>query len=274
MSQPDRIHLRDHVVNAEIGAFQSERGRTQRLRFAISVDLRTPISDSGDDVDRILSYDVLTEAVDTALADRRYNLVETLAERIAAEILAHPVAAQARVTVEKLDRGPGALGITITRSMPTRDAPARSLPVDLLLWDGRPAALPEGAVVVVPAKAPAGETLPGEAGRRLALLALDRAAWFLAHDLGVEIAETRTELDAAIRSRAMVVWAPARLAVDAPEAGGEPAGLALWLARRLGSRRLLVAQRDAAALPRPPAGQEILILHAPLAPAGAPEARE
>ena len=39
MDQPDRIHLRDFVVSAEIGAFQSERGRAQRLRFAIEAEL-------------------------------------------------------------------------------------------------------------------------------------------------------------------------------------------------------------------------------------------
>ena len=115
MDQPDRIHLRDHVVSAEIGAFQSERGRDQRLRFDVAVDLASPVSGAEDQVDRILSYDLLVQAIDTALCDQRYNLVETLAERIAAAILVHPQAARVRVTVEKLDRGPGALGITISR---------------------------------------------------------------------------------------------------------------------------------------------------------------
>ena len=39
MDQRDRIHLRDHVVTADIGAFQTERGQPQRLRFTIEVDL-------------------------------------------------------------------------------------------------------------------------------------------------------------------------------------------------------------------------------------------
>ena len=33
MEQADRIFLRDHVLSAEIGAFQSERGLDQRLRL-------------------------------------------------------------------------------------------------------------------------------------------------------------------------------------------------------------------------------------------------
>ena len=59
---PDRISLRDHVVMADIGAFGTERGQKQRLRVDIAVDLAPCVSDAGDDVDRILSYDRLTEA--------------------------------------------------------------------------------------------------------------------------------------------------------------------------------------------------------------------
>lgn len=36
----DRISLRDHVVEADIGAFQKERGHKQRLRFNVVVEVR------------------------------------------------------------------------------------------------------------------------------------------------------------------------------------------------------------------------------------------
>lgn len=267
MSQADRIHLRDHVVATEIGAFQSERGRTQRLRFALCVDLRAPVTGAGDEVDRILSYDVLTQAIDTALADRRYNLVESLAERIAAEVLAHPAAARIEVCVEKLDRGPGALGITISRSAARVEAQPPASPFDLLVW-AAPAAIPDGAVVVVPGEVATtiDQPAPGEAGRRIALLSLDQAAWALAARLDLEIAETRTELEAAIHDGRPVVWAPARLAGDAPDAGFQPAGLAFWLAGRLRASRIVFALPEGDALPEPPAGQEIATHRAPPLP--------
>ncbi|MCF3974074.1 dihydroneopterin aldolase [Paracoccus salsus] len=254
MEQPDRIHLRDHIVTAEIGAFQSERGRTQRLRFSLSVDLRDPVSGSADHVDRILSYDVLTQAIETALADQRYNLVETLAEKIAAEVLAHPAAARTGVTVEKLDRGPGALGVTIVRDAARVDSTAQVLPVSVLVWDA-PTATPQGPVIVIagttpPARDPDAST----ARRRIALLAADQAAWALSEGLALEIAETRTELEAAIRDRRPVVWAPARLAADDEAAGTTPASLAFWLAARLDALRIDFALPDDASLPTPPAG--------------------
>ncbi|MBU3029507.1 dihydroneopterin aldolase [Paracoccus marinaquae] len=263
MQQPDRIHLRDHVISAEIGAFQSERGRNQRLRFGLSVDLRDPVSGAGDEVDSILSYDVLTQAIDTALAEQRYDLVETLAERIAAEVLAHSAAARIEVTVEKLDRGPGALGVTISRDAARIAARPQSLPVDLLVWSA-PGAGPQGPVVIVPGTPPQPEPagIGAAAARRIALLALDQAAWALAGTLGLEIAETRTELEAAIRGRSPVVWAPARLAAGAAEAGQRPDTLAFWLAERLSAQQLRFALPDEAPLPVAPAGFPIPLARA------------
>ncbi|MGH1357118.1 MAG: dihydroneopterin aldolase, partial [Thalassovita sp.] len=46
-----------HVVEVEIGAFQQERGTTQRIRFNIVVEVQPLTGPVDDDVDRILSYD-------------------------------------------------------------------------------------------------------------------------------------------------------------------------------------------------------------------------
>ncbi|WP_299359272.1 dihydroneopterin aldolase [uncultured Paracoccus sp.] len=261
MDQPDRIHLRDHLVEVEIGAFQSERGVVQRLRFSLIVDLVRPDRGHGDDddpptgsddqVDRILSYDVLTRAIDNAMAERRYDLLETLAERIAAEVLANPRAARIEVTIEKLDRVPGALGITIARrrgEVPTRTAPAA--PVVVLRLSDRP--LPPDAEIVVPDTP--GLPLPeGGNARRIALLALDQAAWALAARLEVTVADSLTELEWAATAHHPVVWAPARMAADLPGVPAQPVALALWLARRMGARRLDVIQSESAPAPDLPA---------------------
>ena len=258
MDQPDRIHLRDHVALTEIGAFQTERGVTQRLRFNVTADLAAPVGGSGDQVDRILSYDVLTGAVAAGLADRRYDLLETLAERIAAEVLAHPAAARVEVSVEKLDRVPGALGVTIVRragEVAVADRAGSSGPVIVLRLDGaRPDAsnvgTGQGAVVIVP-DAPGLPLPPGGDARRVALLALDQAAWTLAGPLGITVADSRTELDWAVAERRAVVWAPARLVADDPGLPADPLALALWLADKLQAARLDLTEAPgrAAAIP-------------------------
>ncbi|MEE4187886.1 MAG: diguanylate cyclase, partial [Roseobacter sp.] len=46
----DRISLRDHIVDVEIGAFQAERGVTQRICFNIVVEVRPLTGPIDDDV--------------------------------------------------------------------------------------------------------------------------------------------------------------------------------------------------------------------------------
>lgn len=255
MDQPDRIHLRDHVIAAEIGAFQSERGRAQRLRFAIEAELAEPVIGADDQVDRILSYDVLTDAIRDGLADRRYDLLETLAERIAAQILTHPRAACVSVTIEKLDRGPGALGVTLVRRQGRVAGEATAVPPEVLFW-GHDAGQPTGAVAIVP-DAP-GLALPqGGDARRIALLALDQAAWALAGRLGLTVADSRTELDWAAAQGIAVVWAPARMVADVPNVPADPHELAFWLADRLDAPRLVWALPPRARMPVAPAGFRI-----------------
>jgi 7,8-dihydroneopterin aldolase/epimerase/oxygenase len=113
----DRISLRDHIVSVEIGAFQAERGVTQRISFNVVVEVRPSIGAETDDVDDILSYDRLAWAIATELEAERLNLLETLAERVALRILAEPQAVRVFLRIEKLDKGSGKLGVEIMRSL-------------------------------------------------------------------------------------------------------------------------------------------------------------
>lgn len=255
MDQPDRIHLREYIVSAEIGAFQTERGARQRLRFDIDVELAQHVVGVNDEVDRILSYDILTGAVAAGLADRRYDLLETLAEKIAAQVLVHPRAARVAVTVEKLDRIPGALGVTLVRRQARVAADETAAPVRVL-FHGVETALPEGALVLVP-EDPALPLPQGGNPREVALLALDQAAWALAGHLGLTVADSRTELDWAATEGRAVVWAPARMVRDVAGLPPEPHALAFWLADRLGAARLDWALAPETALPPAPAGFRI-----------------
>jgi dihydroneopterin aldolase len=254
----DRISLRDHIVEVEIGAFQKERGTTQRVCFNIVVEVRPLDARIDDDVDRILSYDKVTEAIAAELADERLNLLETLAERIAERILLEPQAERAFVRIEKLDRGPGALGVEIVRSKDER-SPAAAIP--------EPEAVPHPKVVYLSNAAIGSEHLTGwldqlEAGpdpvllcvgpsdlavpetghamtqRRIDLLAIEQNAWVLAaRDPRCVVVETRTELDWAMKHGQISVWAPSKIVLDAvegPSVKGDAAlALALWFAESM-----------------------------------------
>lgn len=256
----DRISLRDYVIEADIGAFQQERGQRQRLRFNVVVETRPHPAHLSDDVDRILSYDRITEAIDAALADDRLNLLETLAERVADRVLAEPQARRAFVRVEKLDRGPGALGVEIVRScrdgaiIAQDEAVLHPLVVHL---DNATIAAPDLAarldalearghaliLTVGPPDLPRPATGHAPTQRRIDLLAVEQNAWALAaRDLRCVVVSSWTELDWAVRHRRTSVWAPSKLvldAVDSPKTQ-DPLTLALWLAESVAATRLVV----------------------------------
>lgn len=256
----DRISLRDHVVEADIGAFQKERGHKQRLRFNVVVEVRPVTEPLEDDVDRILSYDRITEAIDAELAAERLNLLETLAERVAERILAEPAAMRVFVRIEKLDIGPYALGVEIVRSRAERPvqtegmesvhplvvfldnatihAPDLSSRLDALLSEGMPLIL---AVGLPDLPRPVTGHKPTQ--RRVDLLAMEQNAWTLAaRDARCVVVATRTEIDWAIKRGQSVVWAPSKLVLDAVDGpkGTEPVSLALWLAETMSASALVV----------------------------------
>ena len=260
----DRISLRDHIVAVDIGAFQSERGHQQRVMFNIVVEVRPAPQPLNDDVDRILSYDRLTEAVATELAAERLNLLETLAERLAERILAEPQAMRAFVRIEKLDVGPYKLGVEIVRSRAEaaikvvgHDGEEASVHPLVVYLDNAALAAPDLAqrldawqaearpvilTVGLPDQ-PQPQTGHRPTQRRVDLLAIEQNAWVLAaRDPRCVVMATRTEIDWAIKRGQMVVWAPSKLVLDAVDGphSREPVALALWLAELMAADRLLV----------------------------------
>lgn len=254
---PDRISLRDYLTEAEIGAFQQERGARQRLRFNIAVELAHQDGASTDDVDTILSYDRLTEAIAHELAAERLNLLETLAERVAGRILAEPRAERVLLRVEKLDRGPGALGVEIVRrkgeaSLSRADASLRPTValldpaavdlgsrIDKLIEMHRPLVL---TLALPPMVLPDAAT--SAARLRIGLLAIEQAAWAVAsRDPRLTVVASRTEIDWAMKAGKPILWAPMKLVLDsagAPESVGDGLAPALWLAEMLGAARLVL----------------------------------
>jgi dihydroneopterin aldolase len=260
----DRISLRDHMVEAEIGAFQKERGHRQRLLFNVVVEVRPAPQPLNDDVDRILSYDRITESIAAELAAERLNLLETLAERVAERVLAEPQAMRVFVRVEKLDIGPYKLGVEIVRSRAEaalkvvgQDGAEAALHPLVVHLDNAAIAAPDlsarldalqarGLPVILTVGLPdmaRPQTGHRPTQRRVDLLAIEQNAWVLAaRDPRCVVMATRTEIDWAVKRGQMMVWAPSKMVLDATDGphSREPVALALWLAETMAADRLIV----------------------------------
>ena len=254
---PDRISVRDHEVSVEIGAFQAERGVTQRLSFDVVVEIAAHTGADTDDVDDILSYDTVTEAITAELAAERLNLLETLAERIADRLLAEPQPLRVFVRIQKLDRGPGKLGVEIVRSRGQGAAVASDVPHPLVVHLGqgdlsalldRLAGDPRPLIVTVAPQGPAPQAATADAQRAIDLLEIEQAAWALAGaEPRVKVVSTRTELDWAMKNGQPVLWAPSKLVLDAVEGppGSDPITLTRWFAKEMQADALRLPEQGA-----------------------------
>jgi len=122
----DRIFVHDFVLPLRIGTYARERGIEQKVRFSVDIGIART-SDVPRGMHDVLSYDVITDSIRMIAARGHVALVETLAEEIAAAVLAHPRAANVTVRVEKLDTGSGSVGVEITRGRSTEAASVHHL---------------------------------------------------------------------------------------------------------------------------------------------------
>ena len=120
----DMIFLKDLVLDCAIGVYDHEKNRRQKVRFNVEVEVMGTAQPVADEIGQVLSYAKIADGIKELAAGPHINLVETLAERVAALCLADRRALRTRVRVEKLEIEPdaAAVGVEITRSQPA-DAP-------------------------------------------------------------------------------------------------------------------------------------------------------
>jgi len=122
----DRVFVRDFELPMRIGAYAREHGAPQKVRFDVDVRVLRP-GHAPEDMSDVFSYDIITDSIRMIAAREHVSLVETLAERIAAVLLAHARVTSVTVRVEKLDVGPAGVGIEITRDKPAEAATVLTL---------------------------------------------------------------------------------------------------------------------------------------------------
>lgn len=106
------VFVRELQLQAEIGCYPEERGRTQPLVVDIEMTLdEGPIAQLTDTV----NYGAVAEAARAVAASGHIGLVETFAERVAQACLEHARVRRVRVRVEKPQALPDAVaGVELT----------------------------------------------------------------------------------------------------------------------------------------------------------------
>ncbi len=113
----DQIEIKDLLLRTHIGATEQERRDRQDVLINLVLETDTRAAGRSDDINDTVNYRTLNKRLIAHVEGTTFNLVEKLAEDLAALCLAEPRVRRVRVTVEK----PGALrfarsvGVTIVR---------------------------------------------------------------------------------------------------------------------------------------------------------------
>ncbi len=111
------VFVHDLVLRCSIGVHRHERGARQRVRLNIDLSVAEDFAPHGDKLANVVCYEEIVSGVRRIADSEHLNLVETLAEKIAAFCLEDKRVRLVRVRIEKLDvyTDAGSVGIEIER---------------------------------------------------------------------------------------------------------------------------------------------------------------
>jgi dihydroneopterin aldolase len=98
---PDRIDLLGIEVHARHGVLPAEKSEPQPFLVDVSIALDLTGAGASDDLEGTIDYGVLAKQVHDFVEDSSFNLIEGLADQLAAMILEYELVESVAVTVHK-----------------------------------------------------------------------------------------------------------------------------------------------------------------------------
>ena len=108
-----RIFINGLELIGSVGVYEHEHRYEQRVIVSLDLRVNDGYDGTSDRVSDIYDYDLAIQAIKRTVNSGHFNLIETLAERIAEVCLSDKRVVSARVRVEKPDLLPACRGIGI-----------------------------------------------------------------------------------------------------------------------------------------------------------------
>lgn len=99
----DRIDLKGIEVFAKHGVLQEEQERAQVFKIDVTAYMDLSIPGGSDDLTDALDYSELALQVREVVGSESYQLIETVAARVADAVMAHSQVSRSIVTIHKPD---------------------------------------------------------------------------------------------------------------------------------------------------------------------------
>jgi dihydroneopterin aldolase len=109
-----KIHIRDLTAHTIIGVHAWEQEAPRPLILNITLTLENDKAGKSDALHDTVDYDSLTQDILLMLKDRRYQLIEAVAQDILTQLLAQEMVCHASVTVDKPGAIAGARSVAVS----------------------------------------------------------------------------------------------------------------------------------------------------------------
>ncbi len=111
------VFIRDLIVPCSIGIYDFEKEAPQPVRLNLDLAVHESLSPVDDEHRNVVCYEKIANGAKDLIGQGHINLVETLAEELAAMCLANSRVFSVRVRIEKLDilRDAASVGVEIER---------------------------------------------------------------------------------------------------------------------------------------------------------------
>ncbi len=115
----DIIFIEELRAETWIGIYPREKAMSQVVEISLHIGVSTASAGASDDIRDTVDYAVVVERLRRDLSGSHFNLLEKLAEHVAAWLLENFAAQWVRVSIAKLGMMPGVkrVGVTIERSV-------------------------------------------------------------------------------------------------------------------------------------------------------------
>ena len=115
----DIIFIEELRAETWIGIYPREKAMSQTVEISLQIGVSTVSAGASDDIRDTVDYAVVVERLRADLSASHFNLLEKLAEHVAAWLLENFAAQWVRVSIGKLGMMPGVkrVGVIIERSI-------------------------------------------------------------------------------------------------------------------------------------------------------------
>jgi dihydroneopterin aldolase len=115
-----RVFVRELEIVASVGVYEHEKRYEQRIVVSVDLFVADTYDGASDRLAHVLDYSKVVDGITQLAQSGHFTLIETLAERIAAQCLADTRVARVRVRIEKPEVVPScrSVGIEIERERP------------------------------------------------------------------------------------------------------------------------------------------------------------